>query len=158
MAHHVSDFTMGAVLGPSRHHPAVFSVLEQLEGPMRLSSPSLQPVRVQDEPMVQLEGAELWDRFHNIGTEMVITKSGRWAPTLLSAFPLILLCLNNLGMARFVAFLTSVSAPVSAGVAVNPCVKAHGGADRDAQVRHLSTGHRRQTLESERLQYMPERT
>ncbi|XP_022521980.2 T-box transcription factor TBX3 [Astyanax mexicanus] len=74
MAYHPPDFSIGAVLGaPHPHaHPAVFSVLEQLESPVQL--PASPP---QDEPVVQLEGAELWTRFHEIGTEMVITKSGR---------------------------------------------------------------------------------
>ncbi|XP_017306836.1 T-box transcription factor TBX3 [Ictalurus punctatus] len=31
----------------------------------------------EEEPMVRLEGLELWRQFHRIGTEMVITKSGR---------------------------------------------------------------------------------
>ncbi|CAM9965238.1 unnamed protein product [Lampetra fluviatilis] len=31
----------------------------------------------EDDPRVTLEGKELWDQFHGIGTEMVITKSGR---------------------------------------------------------------------------------
>uniref|UniRef100_A0A3B4BSY0 T-box domain-containing protein n=1 Tax=Pygocentrus nattereri TaxID=42514 RepID=A0A3B4BSY0_PYGNA len=79
MAYHPADFTLGAVLGPPHPHPhpAAFSVLEQLESPIQLSSPSLQPAGAPDEPVVLLEGAELWARFHNIGTEMVITKSGR---------------------------------------------------------------------------------
>ncbi|XP_019375870.1 PREDICTED: T-box transcription factor TBX18, partial [Gavialis gangeticus] len=29
-------------------------------------------------PRVDLQGAELWKRFHEIGTEMIITKAGRW--------------------------------------------------------------------------------
>lgn len=33
---------------------------------------------VHDDPKVELEGKDLWDQFHNIGTEMVITKSGRY--------------------------------------------------------------------------------
>jgi len=33
---------------------------------------------VKDDPKVELECKELWDRFHGLGTEMVITKSGRW--------------------------------------------------------------------------------
>jgi hypothetical protein len=33
---------------------------------------------IHDDPKVELEGKELWDQFHNIGTEMVITKSGRF--------------------------------------------------------------------------------
>ena len=31
----------------------------------------------EDDPRVVLEGRELWEQFHTIGTEMVITKSGR---------------------------------------------------------------------------------
>lgn len=32
---------------------------------------------VQDDPKVELDAKELWERFHELGTEMVITKSGR---------------------------------------------------------------------------------
>ncbi|XP_011305347.1 optomotor-blind protein isoform X2 [Fopius arisanus] len=32
---------------------------------------------VVDDPKVTLEGKELWEKFHKLGTEMVITKSGR---------------------------------------------------------------------------------
>ena len=32
---------------------------------------------VNDDPKVELEGKELWVQFHELGTEMVITKSGR---------------------------------------------------------------------------------
>lgn len=32
---------------------------------------------VQDDPKVELDSKELWERFHELGTEMVITKSGR---------------------------------------------------------------------------------
>merc|ERR1711860_29501 len=32
---------------------------------------------VQDDPKVTLEAKDLWTQFHSIGTEMVITKSGR---------------------------------------------------------------------------------
>ena len=41
---------------------------------------SLEPpeAEVQDDPKVELEGRELWEQFHEIGTEMVITKSGRY--------------------------------------------------------------------------------
>ncbi len=45
------------------------------------SSPSHQPPSdddgVTDDPKVNLEAKELWVQFHTIGTEMVITKSGR---------------------------------------------------------------------------------
>jgi len=30
-----------------------------------------------DKPQMELESKELWDQFHTLGTEMVITKSGR---------------------------------------------------------------------------------
>lgn len=30
---------------------------------------------------VTLEGKELWDRFNELGTEMIITKAGRWVPS-----------------------------------------------------------------------------
>lgn len=32
---------------------------------------------VEDDPKVTLEAKDLWERFHSLGTEMVITKSGR---------------------------------------------------------------------------------
>lgn len=32
---------------------------------------------IKDDPKVELESRDLWERFHNLGTEMVITKSGR---------------------------------------------------------------------------------
>ncbi len=34
-------------------------------------------IEVKDDPKVELEGKELWSSFHEFGTEMVITKSGR---------------------------------------------------------------------------------
>ena len=30
-----------------------------------------------DDPQVKLDGSELWNEFHQLGTEMVITKTGR---------------------------------------------------------------------------------
>lgn len=33
---------------------------------------------VQDDPVVELESKELWEKFHAMDTEMVITKSGRY--------------------------------------------------------------------------------
>ncbi|XP_078080742.1 T-box transcription factor TBX2b isoform X1 [Mustelus asterias] len=39
---------------------------------------SLEPEdEVEDDPKVNLEAKDLWDQFHKVGTEMVITKSGR---------------------------------------------------------------------------------
>uniref|UniRef100_A0A8C6XAS0 T-box transcription factor 18 n=1 Tax=Naja naja TaxID=35670 RepID=A0A8C6XAS0_NAJNA len=42
-------------------------------GPAKAASPSLAP----QVHRVDLQGAELWKRFHEIGTEMIITKAGR---------------------------------------------------------------------------------
>ncbi|XP_012945362.1 putative uncharacterized protein DDB_G0291608 [Aplysia californica] len=39
--------------------------------------PEAQDADVKDDPKAELEGLELWKQFHHIGTEMVITKSGR---------------------------------------------------------------------------------
>ncbi|GFO44302.1 hypothetical protein PoB_007080700 [Plakobranchus ocellatus] len=36
-----------------------------------------QDADVKDDPKAELEGLDLWKKFHSIGTEMVITKSGR---------------------------------------------------------------------------------
>jgi len=33
---------------------------------------------IQDDPVVELESKELWEKFHVMDTEMVITKSGRY--------------------------------------------------------------------------------
>ena len=39
--------------------------------------PLAEDENVNDDPKVTLDQKELWDQFHKIGTEMVITKSGR---------------------------------------------------------------------------------
>ncbi|XP_020706937.1 optomotor-blind protein isoform X2 [Athalia rosae] len=63
------------MLGPSLplppHHP--------LAGPHHPLVPPHHPEEdgVVDDPKVTLEGKELWERFYKLGTEMVITKSGR---------------------------------------------------------------------------------
>ncbi|XP_043797627.1 optomotor-blind protein-like isoform X1 [Apis laboriosa] len=53
------------------HHP--------LAGPHHPLVPPHHPEEdgVVDDPKVTLEGKELWEKFHKLGTEMVITKSGR---------------------------------------------------------------------------------
>lgn len=58
----------GDVLLP--HHQGVMS--RTFRG---LDSPG--DSNVQDDPKVELDAKELWERFHELGTEMVITKSGR---------------------------------------------------------------------------------
>ncbi|RWS31543.1 optomotor-blind protein-like isoform X4 [Leptotrombidium deliense] len=47
-----------------------------------LAGPAVRPFEpeddgVEDDPKVSLESKDLWERFHTLGTEMVITKSGR---------------------------------------------------------------------------------
>ncbi|XP_041378334.1 optomotor-blind protein-like [Gigantopelta aegis] len=49
-------------------HPDHFRSLRGLEPP---------EVEVNDDPKVELDCKELWERFHKLSTEMVITKSGR---------------------------------------------------------------------------------
>ncbi|XP_016840221.2 optomotor-blind protein isoform X1 [Nasonia vitripennis] len=52
------------------HHP--------LAGPHpHLVPPHPEDDGIVDDPKVTLEGKELWEKFHKLGTEMVITKSGR---------------------------------------------------------------------------------
>lgn len=50
--------------------------------PMQMPAPlpGLEPSEGDtDDPQVNLESKDLWEQFHERGTEMVITKSGRWA-------------------------------------------------------------------------------
>ena len=51
------------------HHSAAF------RPPLRGLEPEPD---VHDDPKVELEGKDLWEAFHKCGTEMVITKSGRY--------------------------------------------------------------------------------
>ncbi|CAN7986686.1 unnamed protein product [Ixodes hexagonus] len=52
---------------------------EELLAARHLRPPGFEPEDdgVQDDPKVNLEGKDLWGRFHELGTEMIITKSGR---------------------------------------------------------------------------------
>lgn len=70
MAEHSLGGAAEAGLHPalSHHHQAAH--LRSLK--------SLEPEEeVDDDPKVTLEAKDLWDQFHKVGTEMVITKSGR---------------------------------------------------------------------------------
>uniref|UniRef100_A0A182UZZ6 T-box domain-containing protein n=1 Tax=Anopheles merus TaxID=30066 RepID=A0A182UZZ6_ANOME len=58
-----------AAVAAHQHHPAM--------RPLRAMQP--EDDGVVDDPKVTLEGKELWEKFHKLGTEMVITKSGRCA-------------------------------------------------------------------------------
>lgn len=70
------------------HHPlgtpytaedvVLASVAHQLHPAMRpLRTMQPEDDGVVDDPKVTLEGKDLWEKFHKLGTEMVITKSGR---------------------------------------------------------------------------------
>ena len=56
-------------------NPAELFALPHIPRPLRCPEPP-EP-EVHDDPKVELESKELWDSFHQHGTEMVITKSGR---------------------------------------------------------------------------------
>ncbi|XP_055590457.1 optomotor-blind protein-like [Uranotaenia lowii] len=56
-----------AAVAAHQHHPAM--------RPLRAFQP--EDDGVVDDPKVTLEGKELFEKFHKLGTEMVITKSGR---------------------------------------------------------------------------------
>ncbi|XP_043096100.1 T-box transcription factor TBX3 isoform X2 [Puntigrus tetrazona] len=55
-------------------HNSVRLALKDAASPAHLSVETRAP---EDDPVVHLEGKELWGQFHRSGTEMVITKSGR---------------------------------------------------------------------------------
>ncbi|XP_070489983.1 optomotor-blind protein isoform X3 [Chironomus tepperi] len=60
------DVVLAAAVVAQQHHPTMrpFRNYPEDDG-------------VEDDPKVTLEGKELWEKFHKLGTEMVITKSGR---------------------------------------------------------------------------------
>lgn len=76
---------------PHPHHPSLgtpYTTAEDVLASVAAHQlhPAMRPMRtmqpeddgVVDDPKVTLEGKELWEKFHKLGTEMVITKSGRW--------------------------------------------------------------------------------
>lgn len=62
------DVVLAAAVAAHNHHPAMVR-------PLRAIQP--EEDGVVDDPKVTLEGKDLWEKFHKLGTEMVITKSGR---------------------------------------------------------------------------------
>nr|CAH7759915.1 unnamed protein product [Callosobruchus chinensis] len=62
------DVVLAAAVAAHQHHPAMVR-------PLRAIQP--EEDGVVDDPKVTLEGKDLWEKFHKLGTEMVITKSGR---------------------------------------------------------------------------------
>lgn len=62
---------------PCLSEVTVFSLPADVKAPCEaLPSPSLEPYP-QSSIVVTLEDMSLWMKFHQIGTEMIITKSGR---------------------------------------------------------------------------------
>jgi len=61
-------------------YPGLFPRLPFGAFPPRPPPPSAanEDDNVQDDPKVTLEHKELWEQFHKYGTEMVITKTGRY--------------------------------------------------------------------------------
>lgn len=86
---HLNSHVMSSVLlkGLGRNLPLLSSDFMPHPGDMYASAlrgvgmgvgpPEAQDADVKDDPKAELEGMDLWKRFHSIGTEMVITKSGR---------------------------------------------------------------------------------
>ncbi|GFY59026.1 t-box transcription factor TBX2 [Trichonephila inaurata madagascariensis] len=92
-----SDFSVNSILTPPPHHYLPAAAFHSLPPPPLFPKPPLTPedvlpphlrpsIRgleppeddgVKDDPKVTLESKDLWDQFHALGTEMVITKSGR---------------------------------------------------------------------------------
>lgn len=76
---------------PHAHHPlgTPYTTAEDVVlasvAAHQMAHPAMRPLRalqpeddgIVDDPKVTLEGKELWEKFHKLGTEMVITKSGR---------------------------------------------------------------------------------
>lgn len=63
------DVVLAAAVAAHNHgHPGMVR-------PLRAIQP--EDDGVVDDPKVTLEGKDLWEKFHKLGTEMVITKSGR---------------------------------------------------------------------------------
>ena len=74
------DTTMAALTTPFAslmppHLHSEMETLRQLRSKLELQQDC--DDEVDDDPKVNLESSELWEQFHDIGTEMVITKSGR---------------------------------------------------------------------------------
>lgn len=65
----VSAAEAGLAVSAMGHQPSHLRPLKTLEP----------EEEVEDDPKVILEAKDLWDQFHKRGTEMVITKSGRYS-------------------------------------------------------------------------------
>ncbi|KAK7882242.1 hypothetical protein WMY93_028416 [Mugilogobius chulae] len=68
----------GALTKPLPEHAELHPALSHHQAAHLRGIKSLEPEEeVDDDPKVTLEAKDLWDQFHKLGTEMVITKSGR---------------------------------------------------------------------------------
>lgn len=67
--------TKQPVCGPAK--PTVSARAEQLDPDEEENKPKASDDRPDTEVRVELQGSELWKRFYEIGTEMIITKAGR---------------------------------------------------------------------------------
>ncbi|KOX69571.1 Optomotor-blind protein [Melipona quadrifasciata] len=87
------------------HHP--------LAGPHHPLVPPHHPEEdgVVDDPKVTLEGKELWEKFHKLGTEMVITKSGRFEGVPHSSAHTLGVCSTKVREKAFVLRFVSESLP-----------------------------------------------
>ena len=83
----VPSYTSSPSLLPRFPHPYTTAedVLASAASAAAAATAHLRPLRtipqeddgITDDPKVSLESKELWEKFHGLGTEMVITKSGR---------------------------------------------------------------------------------
>ena len=71
-------FALFCLIQHSAGYPGIFPRLPGFFGPGLGRPPAPEEENVKDDPKVNLEHKELWGEFHKHGTEMVITKSGRW--------------------------------------------------------------------------------
>lgn len=82
--HQPGAYNLSAGGHPSSFLPGVASQLERLagqaaaDGGAALRSHQRIEEVLDDEPVVTLDSQSLWSEFHKRGTEMVITKSGRY--------------------------------------------------------------------------------
>ncbi|XP_016420949.1 T-box transcription factor TBX3-like [Sinocyclocheilus rhinocerous] len=87
-------------------HNSIRLALKEDASPAHLSVETRDPGQApEDDPVVHLEGKELWGQFHKSGTEMVITKSGR------RMFPAFKVCCSGLDRkARYILLMDIVAA------------------------------------------------
>jgi hypothetical protein len=74
----------GIPFGGFQHHNLnlMMTAAHQLQQQAQLQQSAQEEINEEnqepDDPVVELENKDLWTQFHQIGTEMVITKTGRY--------------------------------------------------------------------------------